>query len=137
MSATLVRVEITAVPAGPLAELAVIHPEMRFVWCDLDGLHYGRAPDQAPGATHVWGWASDTALLLRLEASRIVAGALLRRADAGPAVTVRPLVTWRHQDLRVCQLPDELAALSLVTLEASGPLELIADSSWGNSRPSM
>jgi len=37
----------------------------------------------------------------------------------------------------VCQLPDELAALSLVTLEASGPLELIADSSWGNSRPSM
>jgi hypothetical protein len=138
MSATVVHVEITAVPAGPLAELAVIHPEMRFVWCDLDGLHYGRAPDRAPGATHVWGWASDNALFARLERSRVVAGALLRRADAGPTVTVRPLVKWRHQrDRHVCRLPDELDKLSLVTLEAPGPLELIADDSWSNRLPSM
>jgi hypothetical protein len=137
MSDTVVRAEITAVPAGSLAELAAIHPEMRFVWFDLDGLRYGQAPDYVPGATHVWGWASDTALLARLERSRVVAGALLRRADTGPTVTVRPLMMWRQQELHVSRLPDELAALSLVTLEAPGPLELIADGSWADGLPGM
>ncbi len=136
MSDTPVHAEITAVPAGTLTDLAAARPEMRFVWCDLDGLHYGRVPDQAPGATHLWGWAQDTALLARLESSRIVAGAVLRRADTGPTVTVRKLVMWRQEEHRVCRLPDELVALSLVTLEAPGPLELIADDTWAGNGPS-
>ncbi|MGI8815032.1 MAG: hypothetical protein ACR2G2_07030 [Pseudonocardia sp.] len=103
---------------------------MTFTWADLDGLHCGRAPSTAPGATHLWGWDGDEALLARLERSEIVGGTVLRRGS-GCALTARPLLPWRSdKDRRVRGLPPGLDGQDLVTLEAPGPLELLADRRW-------
>lgn len=127
-SSTEVAVTLRPLAPGPLGDLAATSGELRFVWCDLDGLHYGRAPDAAPGATHLWGWSAGAALLARLDRSRVVAGVLLRREAGGVPVTVRRLVAWRRPaDQHVTELPTELAGLSLVTLEVPGPLELLAE----------
>lgn len=135
-SSTVATAQMSPLPPGRLTDLAAAHRKMVFVWCDLDGLHYGRTPDRAPGATHIWGWTQGTALLARLEQSAVVAGTLLRRSTTGDVVrvTVRPLVKWR-QDTddpmhHIGELPGELHALRLVTLEVPGPLELLADTSW-------
>lgn len=125
-----VTVQRTSLAPGPVSRLGGDYPKMTFTWADLDGLHCGRVPDATPGATHLWGWDEDAALLARLERSEIVAGTVLRRGPGGLVVTARPLLPWRTNDPRVRGLPPGLAGDDLVTLEVPGPLELLADRRW-------
>lgn len=126
----VIAAERTSLACGPVGQLGLDFQTMTFTWADLDGLPCARAPDAAPGATHLWGWDGASALLARLECSHIVAGTVLRRGATGVPVTVRPLLPWRLGDPTVRGLPSGLVRDDLVTLEALGPLELLADRRW-------
>ena len=134
----VITAQIEQLPTRPLADLAQAFPTLRYVWFDLDGPHYGHAPTQAPSATHLWGWDERHALLARLDTSTVIAAVLLRKAPAhaqGVPLVVRPLMPWAPNERRVAHIPEELAAASLITLEAPGPVEFLADDRWTTPLP--
>ncbi len=47
-------------------------------WTDLDGLHLGRLPSEAPPTSHLWAWDDEgSALRVRLDGTRWVGAVLV------------------------------------------------------------
>ena len=133
-----VRARLAPLPGGALSGMGEEFGSLIYLWFDLDGPHFGPLPATAPGATHLWGWDTRTALLARLERSIVVAGAALHSVgptEPGVWVLVRPLVTWTPKQHPIGEFPQALTGTRLVTLELDGPLELLADHRWATTTP--
>lgn len=104
--------------------------EATCVWTDLDGLHAGAVPDQAPIATHLWAWRTegegaylawrwridgDTAIgaELRFEKASLAAATSLQ-ARATPDRGLADELAGLADTVRLMQVGDEAPILFLV-----------------------
>lgn len=96
-------------------------------WCDLDvdGAHVVAAPPEDPPlATHLWGWAQDSWVRLRIDegeafGARLARGSLAIGARAVPEPTVLSARGWHPDDWRV-QLVDRLRGGSIRLFQVGG-----------------
>lgn len=84
-------------------------------WQDLDGLHTGPPPEQAPLATHLWGWTSQCYFRARIDGNDVYL-AQLTPAGIGEHVDVT-----RHAAVMRPPEDTQAPALSLELLEIPGP----------------
>jgi hypothetical protein len=96
------------------------------LWADIDGLHSGPPPAQAPIATHLWAWDEDRLLRVRVDgADCILAELHLDPAAAGDPVriAIRQVPTWPLGEGRV-SVADQWRARSATLYEVLGLMPL-------------
>lgn len=103
---------------------AMLPTQHTWFWCDLDadGAHVAGAPPVTPPfCTHLWGWATDSWIRLRIDEGEAFGAHLTRSSDptcahAVAEPTVLSAQGWQPNDWRV-QLVERLRAGSIRLLQ--------------------
>jgi hypothetical protein len=114
-----VRGRVTPVAVADWAGVLVELEGMTCAWADLDGFHVAEAPTGQPVATHLWAWAPDRWVTMRIEPDRMWL-ARLTEADVDDEGG-HDLVIHRLQSLtggRIQHPPAVPLMASMTTLEA-------------------
>jgi hypothetical protein len=95
-------------------------------WADLHGFHIepaDRLPAEVPQSTHLWAWADDRCVRVRVDGTDALVAVLRPDGRPGTAVSIRtrPGLPWGADDKQVGPLPPGAHSLRFELLELLGP----------------
>jgi len=120
---------LTAHGRRPWDEVVTLLSGCTCAWADLDGFHSAPPPAQAPPATHMWAWAGDRLLRIRIDGHDSIAAELHLTSHSGSetvAVIERQGSTWPLGEGRV-SAEDEWRGRGVRIYQVTGlmPLEFV------------
>lgn len=113
---------------------------MTCAWADYGGFHLATCPDQAPPYSHLWGWNTETGLLLRvrIDADRGIVGGLILKGYSEAAfppipepslvekVAIRTseVLTWAEDEQRIAAQAAGVLPGKVVSVEVLTPMPI-------------